>query len=282
MVDHAEYMGNLRFFGRKMLRGTSKLFQTSLNRFGNYSFFQSGRFAAFVMKTPSMGDSISEGSLQAWVKNVGDYVHADEILCKIETDKIVVDVHAQVAGKIISHAVETNATVFVKGDLCTIDTDAPPPEGGAAPAPKETPAPPTPTPTPTPASASSSHKRVPMIKFPLRGEAAKTVAAAECTKKCPAAAPKAVAPTPAAPAAPTVKSGSGRFGPDRVEVYSSWNDLPSKLRSLPLSEAEIEAINMGGVFSDDWATQLVRQAPKPKPAPKAAGAAGAEKKKGGK
>lgn len=233
-----------------MLRGISKLSHTSfVYRTGNGVFFQSGRFASFVMKVPGMGDSITEGSIFAWTKKVGDLVVADEVLCQIETDKVTIDVHSQVSGKVIAHAAEPGGTVFVNGDLCTIDTDAAA-SSNAAPAKSEaikSAAPPV-----APSTVSTlSHKYNPMIKFPVRGAASHAIPAA----------PKATVPTAASTPsskAPTVKSGQGKFGADTVEVYSSWSDLPAKFRGTVFSETEIDCINMGGMSNDEWTSIVVQ------------------------
>lgn len=39
-----------------------------------------------------MGDSISEGMVETFTKSVGDYVEADEVVARIETDKVTVDI----------------------------------------------------------------------------------------------------------------------------------------------------------------------------------------------
>jgi 2-oxoglutarate dehydrogenase E2 component (dihydrolipoamide succinyltransferase) len=43
---------------------------------------------AETVKVPQMAESISEGTLKQWVKNVGDFVKADEEVATIETDKV--------------------------------------------------------------------------------------------------------------------------------------------------------------------------------------------------
>jgi len=45
-----------------------------------------------VQDVPTMGDSISEGVVESYIKNVGDFVQADEVVAKIETDKVTVDI----------------------------------------------------------------------------------------------------------------------------------------------------------------------------------------------
>lgn len=43
-----------------------------------------------IVKTPSMGESITEGTLTQWFKKVGDSVKRDEQVATIETDKVFV------------------------------------------------------------------------------------------------------------------------------------------------------------------------------------------------
>jgi 2-oxoglutarate dehydrogenase E2 component (dihydrolipoamide succinyltransferase) len=45
-----------------------------------------------------MGDSISEGVVEKFVKLPGDFVNADEVIARIETDKVTVDITAPVSG----------------------------------------------------------------------------------------------------------------------------------------------------------------------------------------
>lgn len=53
------------------------------------AFHQSStRFAITTVNVPSMGDSISEGTLVQIVKAVGETVHADEVVAILETDKV--------------------------------------------------------------------------------------------------------------------------------------------------------------------------------------------------
>lgn len=43
---------------------------------------------AELVKVPQMAESISEGTLKSWSKQVGDSVEADEEVATIETDKV--------------------------------------------------------------------------------------------------------------------------------------------------------------------------------------------------
>ena len=45
-------------------------------------------YADKVVKVPQMAESISEGTLKQWSKQVGDFVEQDEEIATIETDKV--------------------------------------------------------------------------------------------------------------------------------------------------------------------------------------------------
>jgi len=95
-----------------------------------------------------MAESITEGTLKQWNKQVGDHVEQDEEIATIETDKIDVSVNAPMSGKITELLVEEDSTVSVGQDLLRIEPgegastagDEPPkakPEGGARSEPKD-------------------------------------------------------------------------------------------------------------------------------------------------
>ena len=45
-------------------------------------------YADTVIKVPAMAESISEGTLKQWSRQIGDYVEQDEEIATIETDKV--------------------------------------------------------------------------------------------------------------------------------------------------------------------------------------------------
>jgi 2-oxoglutarate dehydrogenase E2 component (dihydrolipoamide succinyltransferase) len=45
-------------------------------------------YADKVVKVPQMAESISEGTLKQWSKQIGDFVEQDEEIATIETDKV--------------------------------------------------------------------------------------------------------------------------------------------------------------------------------------------------
>ena len=87
-----------------------------------------------------MGDSITEGVVESYVKNVGEFVAADEVVARIETDKVTVDILSAHSGVITKYFAEEGDVIEVGGKFLEIDTDAKAPEGGAAPPKQEAPA----------------------------------------------------------------------------------------------------------------------------------------------
>lgn len=74
-------------------------------------------YALEIVKVPQMAESISEGTLKQWSKQVGDYVEADEEVATIETDKIDVSVNAPKAGVIKELFANEEDTVEVGQNL---------------------------------------------------------------------------------------------------------------------------------------------------------------------
>jgi len=58
------------------------------------------------IKVPEVGESIYEGLLVKWHKRDGEMVHKDEPLCEIETDKITIELNAEVEGTLAIRARE--------------------------------------------------------------------------------------------------------------------------------------------------------------------------------
>jgi 2-oxoglutarate dehydrogenase E2 component (dihydrolipoamide succinyltransferase) len=70
-----------------------------------------------------MGDSISEGVIEEVLKQPGEYVEADEIMARIETDKVTVDIPAPKAGIIKEYFAEIGDVVEVGANFYSLDTD---------------------------------------------------------------------------------------------------------------------------------------------------------------
>lgn len=99
------------------------------NKFTSFSL-GSVRYASTKVKVPDMAESITEGTLAAFNKEVGDFVNVDETVATIETDKIDVEVNAPVSGTITKFLVDVEATVEVGQEIAEIE-EGEAPEGGA-------------------------------------------------------------------------------------------------------------------------------------------------------
>lgn len=88
------------------------------------------------IKVPSPGESISEVEIAALLKEDGDYVHLDEEICEVDSDKATLAIPAEQAGTITWKVAEGDA-VDVGSVIATIDTDAEAPEADAPEAKKE-------------------------------------------------------------------------------------------------------------------------------------------------
>jgi len=72
---------------------------------------------------PKMGESISEATIITWLKNIGDFVEAEETILEVATDKVDSDVPSPVSGTITEIRFQKDAVVEVGTVLALIDSD---------------------------------------------------------------------------------------------------------------------------------------------------------------
>ena len=65
------------------------------------------------IRVPLLGESVVEATVATWFKKLGDPVAVDEMLCELETDKVTVEVHSPVAGRLVEIVAPEGATVGV-------------------------------------------------------------------------------------------------------------------------------------------------------------------------
>jgi 2-oxoglutarate dehydrogenase E2 component (dihydrolipoamide succinyltransferase) len=107
---------------------------------------------------PELGESVTEGVVTRWLKQVGDTVAVDEPLLEVSTDKVDTEIPSPVAGTVLELSVAEDDTVEVGGRLAVIgDADAAP----AKAEPEPTPAPKAETPEPAPAPAAKAEAPAP-------------------------------------------------------------------------------------------------------------------------
>jgi 2-oxoglutarate dehydrogenase E2 component (dihydrolipoamide succinyltransferase) len=66
---------------------------------------------------PALGESVSEGTVTRWLKNVGDTVAVDEALLEVSTDKVDTEIPSPVAGTLLAIDVAVDTTVPVGARL---------------------------------------------------------------------------------------------------------------------------------------------------------------------
>jgi pyruvate dehydrogenase E2 component (dihydrolipoamide acetyltransferase) len=146
---------------------------------------------------PQLGETVTEGTITRWAKQVGDYVDADEVLFEVSTDKVDSEVPASTAGYITEILVPEGETVDVGTRLAVISES--PPDGKDAEAKPGSRAG-AEQPSPAPAAGAAKKSPAPAAESPAPAPAAES----------PAPAAESPAPAPAKPKlAATARSAPG-------------------------------------------------------------------------
>jgi pyruvate dehydrogenase E2 component (dihydrolipoamide acetyltransferase) len=128
---------------------------------------------------PALGESVTEGTVTRWLKQVGDNVEVDEPLLEVSTDKVDTEIPSPVAGTLQEIRVSEDETAEVGSVLAVIGS------GAAAAA---------------PAAQAPAQAAEPVAAAPAEEREAPVAAPAPQAPAQPAAAPALQAPAPAAPA----------------------------------------------------------------------------------
>ncbi|MFT6814991.1 MAG: 2-oxoglutarate dehydrogenase E2 component (dihydrolipoamide succinyltransferase) [Sphingobacteriales bacterium] len=75
---------------------------------------------ALEIKVPSVGESITEVTIDTWLKGDGEYVELDEAICEVESDKATFEIMAEASGT-LKHMVAAGDTVNIGDVVCSID-----------------------------------------------------------------------------------------------------------------------------------------------------------------
>lgn len=245
---------------------------------------------------PALGESVTEGTVTRWLKNVGDRVEVDEPLLEVSTDKVDTEIPSPVAGVIEEILVAEDETVEVGTALVTIGDGSAPasaapaapepasapepeaapqapaepqppaePDADAAPAPDSVPAPATPTPEPAPAATPAApdpsvDAEVPSTDAPAPEESAATHAPEPAESVDPP--PAAEAPAPPAPAEAAAPEAPAA-GPSAPAPASPPPAAPEPVASAPVAPAQAPAPADPAPVSPDahagYVTPIVRK-----------------------
>lgn len=143
---------------------------------------------------PALGESVTEGTVTRWLKNVGDRVEVDEPLLEVSTDKVDTEIPSPISGVVEAILVQEDETVAVGTVLAHIGDGS----GAAAPA---APAAEAPAAEPVAVPVEAPAPAAPVVEAPV--VAAPPVVEAPVVAPPVVAAPVVTAPAPTpAPAAP--------------------------------------------------------------------------------
>jgi pyruvate/2-oxoglutarate dehydrogenase complex dihydrolipoamide acyltransferase (E2) component len=86
--------------------------------------------AAFELKLPKLGESVTEGTLGKWLKQPGDKVEKYELLVEVQTDKVSTEIPSPVSGTLKDIKVQEgetvpNGTVLAILDVAGVEAGAP-------------------------------------------------------------------------------------------------------------------------------------------------------------
>lgn len=197
--------------------------------------------------TPVLPESVADATVVTWHKKVGDAVKLDEVLVEVETDKVVLEVPAAVAGVLAEITQGEGATVISGQLLGKI-------EAGAAATPSA-PAPVAATPQVSAADAAEA-KAGPAARKALDeaglnksdvqgsgkdGRILKEDVPAAAPAKPAASAPVAATPAPAAPKAPAAPAGER--GENRVPMTRLRARIAERLLEAKQSTAMLTTFN---------------------------------------
>jgi len=129
---------------------------------------------------PQLGESVTEGTVTRWLKQVGDYVTADEPLVEVSTDKVDTEIPAPASGILLEIRAAEDDVVLVGGELAVIGAadEAPVTPAASAPAPSapqpepvpEAVAPPVAPPVAAPVAAPAAPSAGTEVVLPQLGE----------------------------------------------------------------------------------------------------------------
>ncbi len=180
------------------------------------------------VEMPQLGETVTEGTITRWFKQVGESVNPDEPLFEVSTDKVDTEVPSPISGTLTEIRVPEGETVDVGTVLAVVGDEAaapaPAPEPAAAPEPAPAvpaPAPAVPAPPPPPAPA-------PAVPAPPPAPA-------------PAPAPAAPAPAPAPAAAAAADERPLVLSPVVRRLINDYN----------LDVSQIQGSGLGGRISRD-------------------------------
>jgi 2-oxoglutarate dehydrogenase E2 component (dihydrolipoamide succinyltransferase) len=201
---------------------------------------------------PQMGESIAEGTVTKWMKNVGDRVERDEPLFEISTDKVDAEIPSPASGILKEIRVAPGTTVPINTVVGVIAAEgeavasAPAPSAPAAPAPPAAPAA-APTAPAAPASAAAAPPRAPAPAPSITQAFAAVPSTGVATEPQRTPAPAPPAPAPAAPAPAPVPAPTKPASEMTVEELRQTRSSPVVRKIAAEHNVDLRALSGTGI-----------------------------------
>ncbi|MFJ1591082.1 2-oxoglutarate dehydrogenase, E2 component, dihydrolipoamide succinyltransferase [Kitasatospora albolonga] len=176
---------------------------------------------------PALGESVTEGTVTRWLKEVGEEVAEDEPLLEVSTDKVDTEIPAPVAGVLLEIVVGEDETAEVGAKLAVIGAPgAAPAAAPAQPAAPAQEAPKAEAPKAEAPKAEAPKQEAPAAPAPAPAAPAPAPVQAPSAPAAPAPAPAQPAPAAPAPTAPAAPSGDdGAYVTPLVRKLASENNV---------------------------------------------------------
>ncbi|WP_420175787.1 2-oxoglutarate dehydrogenase, E2 component, dihydrolipoamide succinyltransferase [Luteococcus sp. OSA5] len=206
---------------------------------------------------PALGESVTEGTISRWLKEVGDTVEADEALVEVSTDKVDTEIPSPAAGTLLEIRVKEDDVAEV-GAVLAIIGDA---SAQAAPAAPEQPA------------AEEAEKPAAEAEKPQEAPAPESVPAEAVEQDAPKAEEQKAPSTP-----PQPEVGEPGSTPRHAEGESTPYVTPLVRKLAAENDIDLNTLTGTGVGGrirkqDVLAAAEAKKAPAPAPAPAAPAAA---------
>ena len=217
---------------------------------------------------PELGESVTEGTVTRWLKQVGDTVETDEPLLEISTDKVDTEIPSPFSGVLQEILVKEDETVAVGSALARIGDGSAP----AASAPTEEVAP-----EPVAAGPATPEPSAPAQEAPAPAQ--ETPAPAPAAQAPAQEAPAAPAPAAQAPAAPAAQASPAAPAADDSDVATYVTPLVRRLaQQQGVDLASVTGTGVGGRIRKEDVLKAAEAAAAPAAAAPAEQAAPAAKK----
>lgn len=206
------------------------------------------------VQLPALGESVTEGTITRWLKNVGDTVAVDEPLVEVSTDKVDTEIPSPVAGVLQEIRAQEDETVEVGAVLAVIGEGAP---AESAPT------------TPEPAAAEPAQSEpveetpAPVAEAPV-AEAPATPVVESPVVETPAPAAPVAPVAPAAPAAPVAAETPTTPAPQSSETDPAYiTPIVRKLaKDNGVDLATVQGTGIGGrIRKEDVEARIGQSAP---------------------